>query len=557
MRLRAGIRTLSALVTGAAVTALTAADAAASTAIEYPDNGVAQFSRGGAWLATATDPIAGYFNPAALATQATSFGVGMNLVMQKICFQRKDENGETPRPDPANSFQEYPEEVCNANSGFPRFIPNLAATWRVSDKLGLGLTVTPPSSFGRLEWPEVVTTRDTLLNRDTQVPAPQRFQSLSVQGTILYPTLAFGYEVADGFRIGAGFVSGLVILEIKTASMTTARTSPAADAPPDTKSVLEVKDLFVPGAVAGIHWSATKNIDIAGWYKWFDKIDASGDLTVRAPFYNKNSDAVNPDCKEPGDNEDRGEDCAELTKLEDDAKFGLVIPMEARIGIRWHMPFSKPLPLIERQASRHDTYAVRDPLRDDKYDVELNLTWANNSAADEFTVRFPDGIAVKGAPSGSTVPVNADRPTGFKDSFGARLGGQGNVIRNLLGIRLGTWVETAAVDAEDLNVTGVPALRGGFGGGVVVRIDPVDVELGYQRIWNAGLDNGKACLDEDAVGGGSGPIAEQEGCGRAQAIAGSGAAPDGSIPHRSFHGVNGGKVSQRANVVSIGAVARF
>src|SRR5215510_12330881 len=63
--------------------------AAASSALEYPDNGVAQFSRGGAWLATATDPIAGYYNPAALAWMPTSLGIGMNLAFQTICYERK------------------------------------------------------------------------------------------------------------------------------------------------------------------------------------------------------------------------------------------------------------------------------------------------------------------------------------------------------------------------------------------------------------------------------------------------------------------------------------
>jgi hypothetical protein len=106
------------------------------------------------------------------------------------------------------------------------------------------------------------------------------------------------------------------------------------------------------------------------------------------------------------------------------------------------------------------------------------------------------------------------------------------VIRNVLGLRAGTWIETPAVDDEYLSVTGVPALRGGFGGGAVVRVQAVDLEFGYQHVWNAGLDNG--------------------GDGKLQAIAGS-----GSADFRSNHAVNGGSVTQHANVFSAGAVARF
>lgn len=96
--------------------------ARASTALEYPDNGVAQFSRGGAWLATATDPIAGYYNPAALATQATGFGIGLNLAFQTICFEREGADGEALGPSDglANQGATY-REVCNANKRNKRF----------------------------------------------------------------------------------------------------------------------------------------------------------------------------------------------------------------------------------------------------------------------------------------------------------------------------------------------------------------------------------------------------------------------------------------------------
>jgi len=131
-----------------------------------------------------------------------------------------------------------------------------------------------------------------------------------------------------------------------------------------------------------------------------------------------------------------------------------------------------------------------------------------------------------------TVPENADRPTGWKDSFGARLGMQYNILPNVMGIRAGSWLESSAVDDEYLSVTGVPALRGGFGGGFVLRIQSVDVEAGYQHIVNAGLDNG--------------------GDGKLRAIAST-----GSLDKRSYHGVNGGKITQHGDVLSLGLVSRF
>src|SRR5215212_3785572 len=67
-----------------------AVPAAASGPLEYPDNGGAAFSRGGAWLATATDPLAAHYNPAAMATQQSGFELGLLFAYQSVCYQRKN-----------------------------------------------------------------------------------------------------------------------------------------------------------------------------------------------------------------------------------------------------------------------------------------------------------------------------------------------------------------------------------------------------------------------------------------------------------------------------------
>lgn len=521
--------------------------ASASNALEYADNGVAQFSRGGAWLATATDPLAAFYNPAALVTQPTSLGIGFNLPMQKICYQRSGPGNEPAYADPSQQpaspgsdpvADPYPE-VCNKNSSFPRFIPNAAFNWRVSESFAVGLAVNPPASYGTLEWPLFVKTTNRIpVVAQRDIPAPQRYLSTQVQGTILMPTLSFGLALSDNFRVGAGFISGLALLDLNAVSMSTVAASrPYDEFGNDNLSEMSVKDLFIPGFVVSSHASFGPNIDVAGWFKWTDAINAKGDADITAGL-NRNGapskictqdqvDAAlaagtDPPCSVTTHSADEvGKDSVEVK---------ITVPMEARIGIRYHKPAAPPSALAAERF-RKDKYSVRDPLRDDVYDLELNLTWANNSAADAIEVRFTEPFQPVGVPG--LTPEDATRPTGWKDSFGARLGGQYNVSRDRIGLRLGTWVETSAVDPEYLNVTGVPALRGGFGGGLVVRMGAVDIETGYQHIWNAGLDNA--------------------GDGALKAIAGSGNSPE----NRSYHAVNGGKISQHADVFSIGGVARF
>ncbi len=513
------IRRTGAVLTGACALAVMGSTAWASSPIEFPDNGVASFSRGGAWLATATDPIAGYYNPAALSTQPTSLGVGANFAFQKICFMRRGPNG-TPVA-PVQNGPTYPE-VCNANSGKPELVPNLAFTWRVTDKLGVGLTVTPPAAYGAIEWDKTAPTR-TQFGTTRELASAQRYQSLGVKATVLWPTLAAGYSITDKLHVGAGFVAGIAILDLQSASMSQA-TNPE-NAATDTVSEVKAKDLFVPGFVLSGLYEVTDNIDVAGWYRWSDKIRAKGDLEVQANYYGQDgSVASNPTLTRSKDT--AGSNAASVT---------IGVPMEARIGARWHLARKGVTPL-EREQYRTDTYRTRDPLRDDLYDTELDLTWSNNSSSKAVEVRFPfEGIPVD-VGGGSTlgfVPANADVPTGYRDTFGARLGGQYNAIANKLGIRLGTWIETSANDASYMTVTGVPAMRGGFGGGLVFRIGIVDVEAGYQHHWNAGFDNG--------------------GNGSIHAVA----ATNAPTTFRSSQAINGGKVTQSANVFALGGVVRF
>lgn len=498
--------------------------ATASSAVEYPDNGPAQLSRGGAWLATASDPIAGYYNPAALATQPSSVGLGLNVAMQKICFTRRGPGGAEIGPSPGlEATGATYTEACNTERA--NVVPSLAGVWRVSEKLGVGLTITPPSSYGRVLWPDLVSTDA----RQAPIPAPQRYLSLEVQGTILWPTLSFGYSITEDVHVGAGFVAGIALLRLQSMSMgNVQQTNPRDEFINDSKSLVEAKDLFVPGGVASVLVELSENLDVAAWFRASDAIRAKGDLEVVAGYYTQGG-VRSTQCTTAGQ-----ADCAQTTRSkeqvgDDGASVTLSIPMELRVGARWHVPRAAASGLA-REKQRVDPHATRDPLRDDLYDLELDLTWANNSAADVAKIRFAEGINVLGA--AGTVPTNADRPTGYRDSYGARLGGQWNALRDRAALRLGTWVETSAVPDDHLTVTGVPALRGGIAGGLVFRVARTDLELGYMRAWNAGLDNG--------------------GDGKLKAIAGS-----GSDDNRSYHAVNGGKVKQSAHVFSLGGIVRF
>ena len=504
----------------------------ASSATEYPDNGVAQFSRAGAWLAMASDPIAGYYNPAALALQPTAVAAGTSIAFQRICLRRR---APFDRDASYSAVGEPYPEVCNENARRPNLFFNFGTSFRVGEKLGIGLSVLPPSSFGKVEWPASVPVTDAS-GQTRRIPAPQRYLSLGSDDTVYFLTLAAGYAVAENLRVGAGFVAGAAWIELDYASL--GRADPAQlragdDASSDRREHLEARDLFVPGFVASVDYSATPELDLAAWYRYSDAIRARGNLDAWAPLYG--TPPANPVLPECSSGTTTG--CAQNTRARDQLgtdplRLKIPIAMEARIGIRWHWARPPATGLLAERIGklRHST---RDPLRDEVCDVELDLTYSNNSAASGSEVRLPRALTVAG--SEGVVPANSDRPPAHNDSFGARLGGQYAFIRNQFAARAGTWVETPAADVEDLDVTYVPAWRGGLAIGLVFRVQAVDLEFGYQHVYSAGLDN--------------------QGNGRRRATAGS--SPEPTFDFRSYHAVNGGSVTQSANVFALGAVARF
>lgn len=528
----------------------------ASNPLEYPDNGSAAFSRGGAWLALANEPIAAHYNPAALATQASGFSLEQQLNFTHTCFERSASNGANAGPDAATSTFIY-ERACSARTGFPNAIPSIALAFRAGDRLGVGIAIVPPAAYGTAqgEFPVLARGKDTISNASVDLPAPYRYLELEQQSAILFPTLGIGWEIADHFRLGAGFISGIGVINTSAAAVSTLGIDDAAGdhMADDSLSTLRTRDLFVPGVVVSLQWSILPVLDVALWGRWIDSIrSSSGSLDIVQQPFNGNGQ-LNPPCAgTPGAG---GRDYSKCTSNQsvpnhfDDAvaHFEYPIPPEIRWGARFHRPRS----VAEFESRRHRT--ERDSLHDDVFDVELDQTLTLSSYADTIEVRFKqkDG---KGAlttnPTNVPVPPNADRATGYNDSIGFRLGGQWNPVPDFLGLRAGAWFESRSQDPRLLTIAPVGAVRWGFGGGVVARVGLLDISAGYQRHLCLGLDN--------------------HGNGKFRAPAGTGDSPEFDLDRepariaaedrtqfRTQHAVNGGKVSFDAHVFTLGGLVRF
>ncbi|MCA9647789.1 MAG: outer membrane protein transport protein [Myxococcales bacterium] len=509
---RRGIRRLTTL--GVALGAsLVASSAFATSALEVPDNGTQQMARGGAWVARASNSLATYYNPAALSGLQSGALLGTNLVFNKECFTRLDTDGQPARPNvPGVTYQ----EVCNENSGTPNPIPHLAGNLRLSDSLGIGLAFLPPSSLGKITFPEVSDAKAG--NTTVQFASPQRYMILEVDGVLLNPTLSVGYAVSDQIRLGLGFVAGFGNLKLSNAAMAQPSANDTRDnVSGDVKAEVDVTDLFIPGFVFGALYSATDQIDIGFALHWQDAFKGKGDITATSGYWGANG-RLSPDGGTASKSQDAGED---LVSLE------IPNPLQVRLGVAFRQPRDgAPGYLAEA--------AERDPLSQDVFDIELDLEYTKNSDFDAIKVRVPkDTVLIySGTASVGAVPENSDIALNMKDTFGVRLGGDFVAVPDMLAVRAGMWFQTAAADSEYLHPSPVGGARFGLSGGGQFRIAPVDIELGYMLVSLQEMDN--------------------KGKGSITAISGN-----QGLGSRSPYAVNGGKISGTAHIISAGVGAKF
>ncbi|AUX47452.1 hypothetical protein SOCE26_089730 [Sorangium cellulosum] len=510
---------------GAALAAVALAGAArASSGLDSPEIGVLQLGRGGAWVARADDPLAAYFNPAGLAAQRTSAHAGLHFMQLGQCFTRLGPDGKpvppsltTPIPAPGSEGGPDPE-VCAEGGIFPN--PQLAAAFRVNDALVLGLAALGPHGVGGRAWPESLPYTHPTFGDLTQ-PSPQRYLLTSLDALILLPTLSAGVTLAEGLSVGAGFIWGAAAIDfVNFSEATVSRGGDDFNTHNDLRTRVRAADLFVPGLVLGARWAATRHLDVGAWFKWQDAVRAKTDLTIESRYWTtagiKNEDPCRGE--PPGCN---------VTEEKGAGELRLPVPMEAKLGLRYHKPRGAP------RAGRAAAAApgVRDPMADDLFDVELDFTWANNSAVDAIEVRFREGIPVRGTVVGF-VPVNADVPHRWKDVMGVRLGGDLVVLRNLLAVRAGGFFENKGQDDADLNLDFHLGYRIGVGGGVTARVGPLDISAAFQHTSFGALDNG--------------------GKGNLKAVAG-----DATSGYRSLQSVNGGRFESSLNEFGLSGTIRF
>jgi len=505
--------------------------ASASNAFEVPDHGVEQFGRGGAWVARASDPMAAWFNPAALATQKSGVSLGVSLLWTKTCFGRENPDGSPKQVTDGSATRVYPE-TCNENSGTPFPNPSLAGAYRINDKLAIGLAVLGPHAAGDAEWPDVVDGTDQRGNY-APTPAPTRYMLLKKHGLVVHPALSVAYSVTPELHFGAGFVWGIASFEFKTITGSLGQTQEGWTH--DIVAEMKAKDMFVPGFILGGLWEAHRRIDVGAWFRWSDAIKASGDALLSGEYYDNKGLAQDPSRYCDLGSSIGPQNCTQTPSGE--TKMRLNQPIEAKLGVRYHHPRSDVTPPTTSQGHR-----VRDPIAEDLFDIEVDLTYARNSVVDSLEIRFPPNIAIPWL-AGADVPINADVPHHFKDVYGVRIGGDFVVLPNQLAVRAGGFFETRGQDPAFANIDFVPAQRFGLTAGATYRVGPVDINIAGGHVFGSKIDNG-----------GNGDLPALTGTPTTSYPSRT---TGETTPYRTPYAINDGWVQESVTVAQVGATYRF
>lgn len=512
-----------------------AGGASASTGIDSPESGVLQVGRGGAWLARADDPLAAYFNPAGLVRQSSGVHAGLHLMFLDRCFTRLGPDGLPVSPGgivPGPGAEGGPPgEVCAESSPFPN--PQLGANFRLNDKLALGFSFFGPHGVGKSEWPESIAYTNKFGVETTQ-PAPQRYMLIKSDSTILLPTLSASYAVNDELSVGAGFIWGMALIEFlnftEGLSPMPAPGDQASDdfyAHLDVQANLKAKDFFIPGVVLGGLWSPSPMLDVAAWFKWQDAVKSKADLEATSLYWNQGGLINDDPCLMSDANtmNDLGEGC-NLTNEPGAGDLEFRIPLEAKLGLRFHMPRKE----VVKRPEWASKPGVRDSLSEDLFDLEMDFTYAQNSVVDNLQLRFRPGIVIRGTPG--YAPENSDVAHQWKDVFGVRLGGDYVAIPNMLAVRAGAFYESKGQDDRYLNIDFHLGSRVGLSAGATLRVWRVDISAAYQHTFFETLDN--------------------KGKGDLKAISG-----DKLTNFRSVQSVNGGSLRSSLNEVGLAGTLRF
>lgn len=533
-------RVMAGLVAGALGLTLGAPTAEAG-GFDMPGIGTRGLGRAGAYNVRTDSPLALHLNPANLARlSGVNAELNLHIASLQSCFDRdgtptRDGDGgvrgsEEDNAANANDFGnpsdyadvEYPE-VCNDGGLFP--IPQLGLSFRPHERVGLGVGLIAKNNIGHRTFGAAggdnIGTYAVPGTATGRLPVSSRYDVIEANVLLAFIAVGAGVEIHPRLRVGASFGYGFASTGFTTAVAPLAN----QDFARDIIAVVDAHDRFVPRIGLSVDAEPVDGLEVMAGFVWTADVKASGDLNLRPIFWGDPSVQAIP---APADGS--AADVTFPVRLRAPqtsvVSFGTRYAM-ARPGARTTSDrvagVAAPT-LAEGEVSR-----PFDPMRDEVFDLELDIVVTLGSRVDTFNVVASQGT--ERLYSGSlplNVPPQIDLPHNWKTQVMVALGGDVNVLPEVFALRWGLVYESHGVEAgyERLDFTPWQLFGGSFG--MTLRIQRFELSLGYMHTHYFTVNNS---------------IAE------AQVLAPSAAGPGRLI--------NAGRFTASANLLSLGLSYRF
>lgn len=425
------------------------------------------------------DFMATYQNPANLAiVPGGDLGAELRLPLLQACFDRAKDLSVTNYREPSDTFggSESFDKVCNEGTPFPSGNLGWAASLAKGWGYGVGIFTPagiPISKYGDDTNVTVSPAASTLYTPTlTGVESPNRYLLLERRATMATLMAGLGAQpipqLRFGFSVGIGFAT------IVNSSMASAAGGTFQDQ--QVINHLDVKDWAVPRVTSSIVIAPHDSFEIMGQITYQDDIRATGHSDQIA---NGIHGAPRLDCRAVGSDgrPAPGTHC----RIDDVELTGPLPTLEATIGLRYAL----------RRVARG---RVLDPMKDEVFDLELDAYWSQTSHVDAFKLHLfdePRGtpgapfVALASGPTGTPLAIQADAqiPHHWKDTFGARFGGDFNVIAERLALRAGVSFETNAVPTQYMNIDAWPVQKFGAHVGVTAAYKRARFTLAYSHVF--------------------------------------------------------------------------
>lgn len=459
---------------------------ASAGGVEIPGLGARSLGRAGAWRARADSALALHLNPANLARlSGTNIELSAHLAMLNACFDRTgtaraDSNGlsrlPSLAPDPDDTVfgetDDYADidspRVCN--QGALSVVPQLAVTFRPHRRIGIGIGVTAPNSpssgrqFGASDGSIA---SDEAPNG--RLPSPVRYDLVKSDVLLAFINAGIGIELHPRVRVGASFGWGFARIDFTTTAAPTMGEAPATD----LLSTLSASDGFIPRVGLSIAAEPIDGLDIMMGYTWIDRVHGNGTLRLRSMHFATEETQLALAFPNSNPSTDRSYPVVLDVPLASSLSFGtrwamLRNPRRAEPGVEW----------------RHD------PMTQEVFDIELGVTVTFGNVVDA------QRVTPRGDPS--MIDVNNRLDTGlagvtitsspeleliqnWQTQVSLSLGGDYNVVPGRLALRLGVMYESDGVPDGYERLSFMPWSRFGVALGATVRVNTVDLTMGYMH----------------------------------------------------------------------------